>query len=342
MQKHTILVIDDEALIFDSIQYTLEGDYTLYHAENGQVGLSMLEKHKPDLILLDIRMPVMDGFEFLRKIKLSDDNPFAVIVLSGHAAGNDISECYDLGITAFLRKPFNIYELKGLVKQCIHAKTLYKQLYQKEKSIRFMVEQSLDIILSIDKHYHIKEFNPTAQEKFLYSKEDVVGKHWGMLFFDADQAKIAEAFSSATGKFTQEVLLLRKDGKTFPSYFSVAPMREVDGTLSGMVCNARDLTAEKELTEIKRKKRDLDVVKMTLFTVNDAIRNELNGLQLLRFHAEKIPEINESTLNVFDAGMENISEFLDKLSTIKKFTEKDIMKDHKALDVEASQERVKD
>ena len=92
MNKDKILVIDDEPLIFDSIEDTLADEYQLCHAENGAVGLRLLQEFQPILVILDIRMPVMDGFEFLQQIGVSANDPFSVIVLSGHAAGSDISE----------------------------------------------------------------------------------------------------------------------------------------------------------------------------------------------------------------------------------------------------------
>ena len=139
MNRDTILVVDDETLIFDSIEDTLADNYLLYHAENGAVGLQLLAEHQPILIILDLNMPVMDGFEFLKRIGVTAKGPYAVIVLSGHAVGLDIRSCYEMGITSFLRKPFNIYELKGLVEQCISSKKNQLELKQHRDQLESLV-----------------------------------------------------------------------------------------------------------------------------------------------------------------------------------------------------------
>jgi hemerythrin len=122
LHTDTILVVDDEKLIFDSIADSLGDEYQLYHVKNGKVGLKQFKKHQPILIIIDISPPVKCGLAFLKQIGVSEEDHYSIIVLSSHGVGQDISDCYDMGITAFLRKPFNVCELKGLVKQSISAK----------------------------------------------------------------------------------------------------------------------------------------------------------------------------------------------------------------------------
>ena len=126
--KEMVLVVDDEPGIFDSIRKVLEDSYDLHYAESGEEGLKLFETLHPILIILDLHMPTMDGFEFLRHLTPSPTSPFAIVVLSFHAVGSEISQCYQMGVTSFLRKPFNIHELKGLVGHCISSKKNYQEL----------------------------------------------------------------------------------------------------------------------------------------------------------------------------------------------------------------------
>ena len=103
-----------------------------------------------------------------------------------------------------------------------------------------------------------------------------------------------------------------------------------------MVCHARDMSAEKALAKLTREKRDLEVFKMTMVTVNDAVRNSLNALMMLRFQAEDVQGIDENVIEQFDDGMEQITDFLSKISTIQHFSEKKVPVG-KALDMDASQ-----
>lgn len=121
MKKEKILVVDDEKLVFEAIEEIIGDDYQLIYAENGVEGLKLYTEHQPMLIMLDLRMPIMDGFEFLKQMGVSSEDSHSIIVLSGHAVGEDVGLCFDMGITSFLRKPFNIFELKGVVKHSILA-----------------------------------------------------------------------------------------------------------------------------------------------------------------------------------------------------------------------------
>ena len=85
MSKSRILVIDDEAAIRDSLRMTLEYEgYEFTGAATGQEGLALAERDTPDLVLLDIKMPGMDGLEALQKIKAAHE-ALPVVIISGHA-----------------------------------------------------------------------------------------------------------------------------------------------------------------------------------------------------------------------------------------------------------------
>ncbi|HIJ90584.1 MAG: response regulator [Desulfobulbaceae bacterium] len=123
MENNKILIIDDEEIVHESINDALEDEgYEVISAYNGEEGLKAYEVHKPILLILDLRMPVMNGNEFLVKLQVKPDAPYSVIVLTGHGCSEDMETCYDLGIRSFLQKPFNIYELRSLVQSCINLK----------------------------------------------------------------------------------------------------------------------------------------------------------------------------------------------------------------------------
>src|SRR3974390_2980385 len=85
MPKSRILVIDDEAAIRDSLRMTLEYEgYEFVGAATGQEGLALAEREAPDLILLDVKMPGMDGLEVLERLRNMND-ALPVVVISGHA-----------------------------------------------------------------------------------------------------------------------------------------------------------------------------------------------------------------------------------------------------------------
>ena len=130
MPKDKILIVDDEEILHESIIDALEDeeDYEIVSAYNGQEGLKLVKEQNPVLIILDLRMPVMDGIEFLRQLEVKTDDPYSIVVLTGHGDTEEMETTYDLGIRSFLRKPFNIYELRSLVESCISLKKAEKML----------------------------------------------------------------------------------------------------------------------------------------------------------------------------------------------------------------------
>ncbi|MBF0456689.1 MAG: response regulator [Nitrospirae bacterium] len=137
MKNDKILILDDEQIVIDAITKHLSRyNYDIYSGKNGKEGLTLYNDVNPILIILDLRMPVMDGVEFLRKINLSPADPCSVVVLTGHGSDEDMERCFELGISAFLRKPFNLYELLGIVTHSIALKKveldLKAELIQRE------------------------------------------------------------------------------------------------------------------------------------------------------------------------------------------------------------------
>ena len=82
--KPRILVIDDEGAIRDSLRMILEyEDYQFVGAASGQEGIAAVQRERPDLVLLDIKMPGMDGLEVLRKLHAMDET-LPIVMISGH------------------------------------------------------------------------------------------------------------------------------------------------------------------------------------------------------------------------------------------------------------------
>jgi DNA-binding response OmpR family regulator len=106
VNEHTVLLVEDDEYIQKAYKIGLgDAGFKVVSAEDGKEGLEKMNSAKPDVILLDLVMPVMDGFEFLKKIK-EDDNfkDIPVIVLSNLAQGPDIERARELGAVDYLIK----------------------------------------------------------------------------------------------------------------------------------------------------------------------------------------------------------------------------------------------
>jgi two-component system, OmpR family, KDP operon response regulator KdpE len=105
-----VLIVDDEAQIRRALRTGLSGhSYTVEVAEDGEAALAAIAAHAPDVVVLDLVMPGIDGFEVLRQLRAWSRLP--VIVLSAHGQERDKVEALDLGADDYLTKPFGMGEL---------------------------------------------------------------------------------------------------------------------------------------------------------------------------------------------------------------------------------------
>jgi len=116
--KKKILVVDDEVSICLILENFLSKNYDVIYFHDANEALVWLESSIPDLIISDIRMPKMDGLEFLATVRqrgFTKHTPF--IILSGRDESKERIKCYKLGAQDYLTKPFNPEELDELVKK---------------------------------------------------------------------------------------------------------------------------------------------------------------------------------------------------------------------------------
>ena len=118
--KAVILAVDDTPENLDVVKGVLGADYTIRAAINGRIALKIAEKQFPDLILLDIMMPDMDGYEVCQKLK-SDTRTagIPVVFLSGEQDDSSQSKAFELGAVDFIPKPINAAALKSCVENIL-------------------------------------------------------------------------------------------------------------------------------------------------------------------------------------------------------------------------------
>ena len=115
-----ILAVDDTAFILSRITDALEKHYDVVTANSGARALKYLSKNKPDLILLDIRMPIRDGFDILREIQTMEDRAdIPVVMLTGMEDKRYIMEGIKLGIRDYILKPITPSDLLARVQRIL-------------------------------------------------------------------------------------------------------------------------------------------------------------------------------------------------------------------------------
>lgn len=144
-KKPTLLIVDDETINIDILIENLGEEYKVYVATNGTAALASAKKNLPDLILLDIMMPEMDGIETCRRIRtLKTDQPPYIIMLTSRDKKKDIIVGLEAGANDYIAKPYDPGELQARVnvgrriiemqaKLAAHAQELQKTLREQEK-----------------------------------------------------------------------------------------------------------------------------------------------------------------------------------------------------------------
>ncbi len=190
MMERLILIVDDEAPIVEILKYNLtKSGYRVIVAYDGEEGYYAAINQKPDLILLDVMLPKMDGFEVLRKIREKQSTP--VIMLTAREEEVDKILGLELGADDYITKPFSVRELTARVKANLRRNYETRE----EDNQRPMTFGSLTIDPSVYKvTKNGRELELTLLEfellKFLamqpgkiFSREALLEKVWGYDYF---------------------------------------------------------------------------------------------------------------------------------------------------------------
>lgn len=121
--KGKLLIVDDQFGIRILLSEVFQkAGYKTYQAANGVQALDIVEKHNPDLVLLDMKIPGMDGLEILKRMKLINED-IRVIIMTAYGELDMIQEAKDLGAITHFAKPFDIDEIREAVKKYVPIKS---------------------------------------------------------------------------------------------------------------------------------------------------------------------------------------------------------------------------
>lgn len=152
-----ILIVDDDATMRLLMKETLQEEgYIIDEADNGIDALQMISAVPPDVVLLDVRMPGMSGFEVCAEIrKFSGETNIAIVMVTGLEDAESIEKAFELGATAFISKPINWVTFPYRIQYILKAKSAFAELQQREMHLRHldrisrivMQNKHIDIIL---------------------------------------------------------------------------------------------------------------------------------------------------------------------------------------------------
>ena len=128
----SVLIVDDEVGARESLKMILKNDYEVFLAINAEEAFSQIKEHSPDVILLDIILPGLDGLKVLERIKQNDPD-IIVIMITATRTAETARQAIKLGAYGHVTKPFDIDELRLIIKRSLSAKALEQEVKNRRK-----------------------------------------------------------------------------------------------------------------------------------------------------------------------------------------------------------------
>ncbi|ACV64992.1 multi-sensor signal transduction histidine kinase [Desulfofarcimen acetoxidans DSM 771] len=267
LKNQLVLIADDNKSTRILLRRILEQDgYTVIETQNGLEAINAFINFKPDLILLDILMPVMDGFETCTKLKLLPEaNRVPVLIITDLNDNFSIEKAFLAGASEYIVKPIHSAVLRNRVKYLLHTKQIEDNLIAREKQLRDITSALGEGVFVVDNNGFIIFFNPEAENLLGWLHEDVLEKEVHQVIqlitnngsvLSHKECPIYKTIFSGKPYSTEDYLLMRKDKTIFPSNIVTTPIKENDQVV-GAVVAFRDISERKEAEEALRLSAEL-------------------------------------------------------------------------------------
>lgn len=169
-----ILLVDDDPSLLELIQYNLEGEgFRVVTAKDGQAGVRLFFTDRPDLVILDVAMPKLDGYQVCERIREMSDTP--VIMLTARGREEDIIKGLDLGADDYLTKPFRVNELLARVRATL------RRARMKPEVVETLTYSDDYLSIDLDAHRVTIQGEPVKLTAIEYKLLAFLVKHKGRL-----------------------------------------------------------------------------------------------------------------------------------------------------------------
>ncbi len=202
-----ILVVEDSKIILKKfVEYLKISGYEAVTAENGKEAVEKVQNECFDLILMDLMMPVMDGFEAIRRIRELKTLPFVpIIVISGLDTSSDIKKALDLGADEYVTKPIDGVAFNARVQAMLHLKDFYEKVMASERQYETLLQALPDVVYKLDLDGNFVFVNDCIKTMG-YEPEELIGKHFSEFIHVDDVPLVSRSavLPKYVGKATDE------------------------------------------------------------------------------------------------------------------------------------------
>jgi two-component system, HptB-dependent secretion and biofilm response regulator len=225
LNKLKILAVDDNRTNLHILQVFLKKlGHEVILAENGEEAVRRFAADKPDLVLLDIMMPVMNGFEAARRIKaMTREHWTPIIFLSALNRDENLVEGLEAGGDDYLTKPINFVVLEAKLRSMQHSLAMQQSTIDALRRIQAISDSVIDALITINTNGMIATVNRATEYIFGWQSDELLGKNIRMLMPEPYHSQhddyLASYLRTKGPKIIgqpREVTGLRKDGTQFP------------------------------------------------------------------------------------------------------------------------------
>jgi diguanylate cyclase (GGDEF)-like protein/PAS domain S-box-containing protein len=253
-KKHLILIVDDERLFREAYRDILQNaGFETVLAADGHTAVTFFNERDPDLILLDLIMPGMDGFTTCRQLRtLPGGLSTPVLMVTGLDDPESINKAFDAGATDFITKPVQHDLLVFRIHYMLRASQSIKEKKQAEERLLLLKEAVDCLPLGItitDVNGRIMYTNPTEALMHGTTTEELFGRHARNFAPTHLRNPSPAAWRSYNGVWKRESINIRNTGEEFPVQLLSIAVRNTEGTCLGMVTACEDITQRKESEE---------------------------------------------------------------------------------------------
>ncbi len=331
MEKDLILIVDDQPNNLKVIASILQEDYKLSFANSGTNALKILEKGTPELILLDVMMPDMDGYEVCKKIMSKPEaKNIPVIFLSAKTSIDDIVKGFQSGAVDYITKPFNSLEVKVRVKNHLnlhHAKQekvlAEKKLKENQKFLQSVLQSQKEMICRLNTEASISFLNAAFAEFFARSEQELIGENWIELFPVIKHGELKQLLDDLLHKpddtiTYQQKVFTRNGIKRWHEWKGYAVCDD-EKHVSGFQFIGYDIT---DMIERQELEKEVEITRNTLkfkqnflASMSHEIQTPLTGIigisQMLQ--NTRLDYTQKDYLNTLQMSADNLREILDQV-----------------------------
>lgn len=214
--KNTILIVDDDRINLVMAQNLLQKEYKVVGVNSGKQAFKYLEKYTPDLILLDIFMPEIGGFEVMKKLQEHKEwSKIPVIFLTADRKPETETECFKLGANDFIAKPFEPMVMLNRVRRTIelegYRQDLQKRLDEKTREVELVTIEAITTVANtIDAKddytrghsFRVAAYSEELAKKLGWSEEEVRNIHYVALLHDIGKIGVPDSVLNKPFKLT--------------------------------------------------------------------------------------------------------------------------------------------